>query len=150
MTDLYPDEEGYICDGNVVAFCKCAGSVPLHSGVKFGSTAVSGAISVLAGAADGDSNGISLKAGNTNDYIPVCFFGVVKMIAGDTIAEQDFLKSDASATYILPLDTFTHDQFSLWRGLVGATTGSIWRLGMALQAGAASGDEFLMLVGRIA
>lgn len=149
MTDLYPDEEGYICDGNVIAFCKCAATTALHAGVKFGATAVSGAISVLQGAADGDCNGIALKAGATGDYIPVCFYGIVKMIAGDTINEGDALKNDANATYILPIDTFTHDQFSLWRGVVGATTGTIWRLGMALQAGAASGDEFLMLVGRV-
>ena len=149
MTDLYPDEEGYICDGNVVAFCKCAAAVPLHSAVQFGTTAVSGAITVLAGAADGDSNGISLKAGASGDFIPVCFYGVVKMIAGDTFTAGDLLKSDASATYVLPIDTFIHDEFSLWRGVCGETTGTIFRLGMALQQGAASGDEVLMIVGRI-
>jgi hypothetical protein len=149
MTDLYPDEEGYISDGSVIAFCKAAGTIALHSGVTLGATAVSGAVSVVAGTADGDSVAVALKAASTNDYIPVCFYGVVKMVAGDTIDEGDVVKNDASATYVLPIDTLTHDQFTLWRGVVGATTGTAWRLGTAIQAGASSGDELLVLVGGI-
>jgi hypothetical protein len=149
MTDLYPDEEGYISDGTVISFCKAAGTIALHSGVTLGTTAVSGAVSVVAGSADSDSVAVALKAANTNDYVPVCFFGIVKMVAGDTINEGDVVMNDASATYVLPIATLTHDEFTLWRGVVGATTGTGWRLGTAIQAGAASGDELLVLIGRI-
>jgi len=149
MTDLYPDEEGYIADGSIVGFCKATAAIPLHSGVKFG-TSVSGVISVTAGAADGDSNGIALKEAAAGDFIPVCFYGVVKILAGAVLAEGDMVKSDASATYVLPIDTLTHDEYVLWRGVSGGVTATAWRLGMTLQAAAASGDEFLLLVGRIA
>jgi len=150
MADLYPDEEGYICDGNVIAFCKLAGTTALHEGVKFGTTDASGVISVLAGTAFGDCNAVALKAGVTGEFVPVCFYGVVKMLAGDTLTAGDILKSGTTAQYVLPIDTFTHDQFSLWRGLCGETTGTIFRLGMALQEGAVYGDDLLVLIGRIA
>ena len=146
MTDLYPDEEGYIADGSVIGFCKAATAITVHSGVSLGSA--SGVITVSAGTADGDSVGIALKAGNTNDFLPICFFGVVKMVAGAVFNEGDMVKSAAAPATVLPIDTLTHDQLTLWRGVIGAG-GSAWRLGMALQAAAATSDEFLLLVGRL-
>ena len=150
MTDLYPEEEGFISNGSVIGYCKADAAIALHSCVALGSTATSGAILVVAGSADGDSVGVALKAaGAAGDFIPVCFYGVVKMVGGAAINEGDVLKNDASATYVLQIDTLTHDQFTLWRGVVGASTGTAWRLGTALQGFAASGDEGLVLVGRV-
>lgn len=147
MTDLYPDEEGYISDGVVIGFCKAAGSIALHSAVYIGNTAVSGVVSVVAGSADADSCGVALKAADTNDYIPVAFGGIVKFVAGAAIAEGDMVENDASATYAIPISTLTAGQLVLYRGL--NYTGTRIRLGMALQAGASSGDEFLLLIGRV-
>ena len=147
MTDLYPEEEGYISDGTVIGFCKAAGSIALHSGVFLGATAVSGAVSVVAGSADGDSIAVALKAADTNDFIPVCFHGIVKMIIGDTMTAGDIVKNDASATYVLPL-VYTVDDILKLRGLNG--TGTVIRLGLLMQDGAASGDEALVFIGRIA
>lgn len=150
MTDLYPDEEGYIGDGAVIGFCRATAAIALHSAVQLHATGVSGVISVTAGAADGDGIGVALKeATAVGDRIPVCFYGVVKMVAGAVLAEGDMAKNDASATYVLPIDTLTHDEFELWRGVSGGATSTAWRLGMCLQAAAASGDEFLLLVGRL-
>ncbi len=146
MTDLYPDEEGYIVDGSVIGFCKATTAITLHSGVKLSSA--SGVISITAGSADGDAVGVALKAGDTNDFLPVCFYGVVKMAAGAVFNEGDMVKGAAAPATVLPIDTLTHDQLTLWRGVIGAG-GSAWRLGMALQAAAATSDEFLLLVGRL-
>jgi hypothetical protein len=148
MTDLYPDEEGYISDGKVIGFCKAAGSIALHSGVFLGTTSASGVVSVVAGSAHGDSVAVALKAADTDDYIPVCFHGIVKMVIGDTCTAGDIVMSDASATYVLPLNPFTEDEILKLRSLNG--TGTYCRLGMLLQPGAASGDEALVFIGRVA
>ena len=149
MTDLYPDEEGYIADGSVIGFCKATAAIPLHSAIKLNASAVSGLISVTAGAADGDSLGIALKEASAGDFIPVCWYGVVKMVGGAALNEGDMVRNDASATYVIPIDTLTHDEFELWRGVSGGATSTAWRLGMCLQEAASSGDEFLLLVGRL-
>ena len=150
MTDLYPSEEGYISDGSIIGYCTADAAIALHSGVQIGATSTSGAILVVAGSADGDSVGIALKeATAAGDRIPVCFYGVVKFVGGAVIAEGDQVISDASATYALPIQTYTHDEFAWYRGVCAGVTGTGWRLGMALQAAAASGDEFLLLVGRV-
>jgi hypothetical protein len=148
MTDLYPDEEGYISDGKVIGFCKAVGSIALHSAVFLGSTSVSGTVSVVAGSADGDSVAVALKAADTNDYIPVCFHGIVKMMIGDTMTAGDIVMNDANATYVLPIKAFTEDEILKLRGLNG--TGTYCRLGLLLQPGAASGDEALVFIGRVA
>jgi len=146
MTDLYPDEEGYISDGHVVGFCKVQAAVEIHEVVYVHGTAVSGAISVAPAAADGDGFAVTLKAGAAGDYIPVCFRGVVKMYAGDTITAMDMLQNDAVGTYVLPIPDTTSDEFVEWRGL--NWTGTRQRLGVALQAASTTGDEILVLVGR--
>jgi len=148
MTDLYPDEEGHISDGLRIGWCRSSAAIALHSGVFVDATAVSGEIMVTAGAVDGDSIGIALKEATAADqYIPVCFWGVVKFVAGEAFNEGDQIISDESATYGIIIETLTGGQMTCYRGL--NYTGLVCRLGVALQAGAASGDEFLLLVGRV-
>ena len=147
MTDLYPDEEGYISDGSVIGFCKAGGTITLHQGVFIGATAVSGAVSVIAGSADGDSIAVALKAAATNDMIPVCFHGIVKMIVGDTCTAGDIVMGSATADEVLPLVALTSDQVDLLRGV--SATGTYIRLGLLLQAGAAADDEALVFIGRL-
>ena len=149
MTDLYPDEEGYISDGAVIGFCKLVDSVELHAAVALGATSVSGVVSIVTGAADGDSYAVALKAGVTDDFIPVCFHGIVKMVVGDTMTiGGDIVMNDANATYVLPIRAMTEDEIIKWRGICG--TGTYIRLGMLMQNGAASGDEALVFIGRLA
>lgn len=147
MTDLYPDEEGYISDGHVVAFCKVQAAVEIHEVVWIHGTAVSGALSIAPAAADGDGFAVALKAGAAGEYVPVCFRGVVKLLAGDTITAMDILQNDALGTYVLPIATVTSDEMQVWRGL--NWTGTRQRLGVALQAASTSGDEILVLVGKM-
>ena len=149
MTDLYPDEEGFLSDGCVVGFCQADAAIALHSAVFIGGTSTSGAILVAAGTADGDSVGVALKAASAaGEEIPVCFHGIVKMVIGDTCTAGDIVMNDASATYVLPIKAFTEDEILKLRGLNG--TGTYCRLGLLMQAGAASGDEALVVIGRIA
>jgi hypothetical protein len=152
MTDLYPDEEGHIADGLVIGFCKVVDGVEINEAVGLGLTAVSGVVSIIASAADGDAVGIALKSGVTNDYVPVCFYGIVKMYAGDTITAGDIVKNDATGTFVLPIAVITDTTgVTGWTAIANykaiSHTGTAWRLGLALQNGATTGDELLMLVG---
>jgi hypothetical protein len=147
MTDLYPSEEGYISDGYVIGYCKCQAAIELHEVVYIHGTAVSGTISVAPAASDADGFAVALKAGAANDYIPVCFHGVVKLVAGDTLTVGDQLINDSLGTYVLPMPDTTATNATIFRGL--NNTGSRLRVGLALQNGAASGDELLVLVGRV-
>jgi len=154
MTDLYPDEEGHISDGLVIGFCKAVDSIELHEAVALGSTGVSGFVSVKAASADGDAVGIALKSASAGDVIPVCFYGVVKVVAGATITTGQMCMNDALGTYILPIpnieDTTAAEGWTNLIEYVGLCgTGTRNRLGIALQPAAASGDEFLLLVGGI-
>src|SRR4030042_6959321 len=98
--DLYPDEEGHIGDGLIIGYCKCQATVVQNAAVKIHATAVSGAVSVAPSAADADSYAVALKGGVVGDYIPVCFYGVVKMYGGSTITAGDFLINDASGIFV--------------------------------------------------
>ena len=147
MTDLYPSEEGYISDGYVIGYCKAQMTLELHDSVFIHGTAVSGVISVASAAADGNAIAITLKEAVTGDYIPVCFHGVVKLMAGDTLTGGDQLINDSLGTFVLPMPNTTSSNATVFRGL--NYTGTRLRLGVALQNGAASGDELLVLVGRV-
>jgi hypothetical protein len=147
MADTYPDEEGYLGKGLVVRMCKANGAIELHSGVFIAATAVNNYISVVAGAADGDSVGIALKAASDGGYLPVAFYGMVKLLAGDTINEQDIIINDSNPTYMLPVPTYTAGQLAVWRSL--NNTGTQCRLGMAVTGAAASGDEFVAIIGKL-
>lgn len=145
MTDLYPDEEGYIDEGQVVAFCKVQAEVEVHEVVYVHGAAVSGCISVAPAAEDGDGFAVTLKAGEAGEYIPVVLRGVVKIYAGDTITAMDMVQNDALGTYVLPIPAITSDELQEWRGL--NYTGTRQRVGVALQGGV-TGDEILVLVGK--
>jgi len=148
MTDTYPIEEGFIDDGMVVGFARCIGTVNLHYTVFTTAPASSTDLWVQQGADDADSIGVALKAGATNDRIPVCFYGVVKMKAAETaINEGDILENDATSNLLLPITTIGASDMTCFRGL--NYTGTRVRFGKALQAGAASVDELLVLVGRV-
>ena len=146
MADNYPSEEGHISDGLVIGFCKATATIELHEAVGIGITAVSNYVSVIPAAADGDAIGVALKAASANEMLPVCFYGVVKMVAGTAITAGQVVRSDSLGTYLLDLaDLSTGTAAPLYVGLNG--TGTALRLGIALQPAASSGDEFLVLVG---
>ena len=154
VTDYYPSEEGHICDGNVISFCRVQAAVEINEIVHLHGTDVSDYLSVAPAAADGDGYAVALKAGAAGDYIPVCFFGIVKLLSGGSVWACDTVMNDSLGTYILPIPTYTAHQFGeYFAGLAGPETAAVHRLGIALQGAttvAATGDEILVLVGRLA
>lgn len=149
MTDLYPDEEGYISDGTIVGFCKAAGSITLHGAVALGSTGVSSYISVVAaGVATGV--GIALKAADTNDYIPVAFKGIVKQTvgAGTFSVGAPVVASGTTAGVVEKLLVGFTTAMEYTNVIPGGTT-NLYRLGFALQAGTTAGDEALISLAAI-
>jgi len=146
--DLYPDEEGHISDGLIIGYCKAVDAIVQNQAVKLGITSVAGAVSVVACTGDGDSVGVALKAAAANEWVPVCFYGVVKMYAGDTLTAGGFIMNDSSGIYVLPIPTYNTLSYALYYA-ANFTSGTIYRLGMALQNGnsAATGGELLVLIG---
>lgn len=146
MTDLYPDEEGYIDAGLKIGFCKAAGSITLHGAVTIPATAVTSYISVTA-AGVGTGVGIALEAANTNDYIPVVFQGIVKQTVGTaTFAALKPVQSSGTTAAVVELITSGSGGEYYNMGYSDATTITWWRLGWSLQAGTTAGDECLIMV----
>jgi len=145
VVDYYPDEEGYISEGHVIGYAKAEGSITQLTAVKLGTTAA-GNVVVAAGAADGDSIGFALKTAVTNDLLPVALRGIIKIVAGEAIAANAVLKNDSSPGYMLVIgDLATGTAVPIFVGLNG--TGTVIRMGIALQDATQSGDEILMLLG---
>jgi len=128
--------------------CYCATSITELNTVFICAAATSGYVSVSVGAATGDSIAVALKTGVTGDIIPVAFGGVVKLISlGGGIAEGDCVISNTTPTSLTVLATYSAGQLIALRGI--NATGTICRLGTALQSGSATGDEILILIGRV-
>ncbi len=144
-TDYWPEKDGYISDGLVVGYCKAAGSITLHTAVKISASAASCLTVDEAGYQEGV--GVALLSADTNDFIPVCFYGVVKMKA-DTAAAISVMQTVVSGTTAaditrMPVVADTADNnYAANNG-----TGTLHKLGMALQAGTTDADELLVLIG---
>lgn len=79
---------------------------------------------------DGEKiGGTALKAGDTDDYIPVCVFGFVKMYAGGAVTAMDAVVTDDEGRAVKALAA---DQ-----GLEG---------GKALMSAGEADDEFMVFV----
>ena len=151
-TDNWANQEGYICNGNIIGFCELGTAAVAGEPVGFG-TAASNKIVVNLYSGAANAVGVTLKGGVTGDKVPVVFYGVVKMVAYSTCTVGGAVINSATAgttiTYgnVMPLtasDT-TDDQGFFLAAING--TGTAHVLGMALQAGTTLGDELLVLVG---
>jgi len=148
MTDLYPDEEGYIGDGLVIGFAKAAGSITLHGAVAIPATGVSSYVSVTA-ATYRTGIGIALRAADTNDYIPVVLYGIVKQWTGAApFAAGKLVTSATTAGYVDVMPAANATTMLEWNGLGNGGTTALNRLGLALQPGTTAGDEALIAIGR--
>jgi hypothetical protein len=151
MTDMWDSEEGYIAQGTDIGFCTLGTAVVAGECVTFGTSAAN-QIVVNKWAASGDSVGIAKKGGVTGDIIPVVFYGVVKLVANQTVTVGQCVQNSATAgttitwgncVPIANLATGTAAPlFCIENG-----TGTAHILGLALQDGATPGDEILVLVG---
>lgn len=145
MTDYWPHQEGVIADGFSIGFAEAYAAIEAFEVVHMHTTASTDSIYVAPAAADADGYAVALKAATAQgDIIPVMYLGIVKMVAGDTINEDDVLENDATGTYVLPIQTITAGQYTCYRAM--NYTGTRFRLGKTLN-GAVTGDEILVLVG---
>ena len=149
-TDNYPDEEGYISDGTVVGFCKAAAAIELNQQVALGITNVSNYISVIP-AAYTKGFGVALRAADTNDYIPVAWKGIVKMLANTAVAIPAGrpVVSGTTSGYVSGIPTFalgTDVIIMAYQNIMPGLTTVNWRFGYAMQAGVTDGDEILVML----
>jgi len=142
MTDYYPDEEGVLLDGISVGWCQLSTAVSAMGGVVL-DTATAGNIVVKAGTISMDCQGIAMRAGSSSDYIPVLFYGVAKMMLGNTGVGGSPVGAGTTAGYVLAIGSYTSSQINKLHGL--NYTGTVEILGKQLQAGV-TGDEVLILV----
>lgn len=156
---MWDKEEGYICQGSVIGFCELGSAVVAGECVMFGTSAANKVV-VNIWTAGFEAVGVSLKGGVTGEKIPVCFYGVVKMVGHVTMDAGSIVGNSATAgttiTYgnVIPATTVAGGTTVITayiadiiaRRSMGAT-GTAWTLGMALQVVATAGDEILVLVG---
>ena len=144
MVDYYPDEEGVLLDGISIGWAQASTTIYANTPIKL-ATATAGNI-VIAAAGDRAGIGVAMKAGSSSDYIPVLFYGVVKMfLSGTCVVGAAVVSGAAAATcgYVTRIPSYTVDQQLLLRGL--NYTGTVEVLGKAIQGGT-TGDEILILV----
>jgi hypothetical protein len=148
LTDLYPDEQGYIGDGLVIGYAKAAGSITLHGAVSIPATGVSSYVSVQAATLQ-TGVGIALRAADTNDYIPVVLYGIVKQTVGSvTFAAGKIVTSGTTAGTVNQMPAVNGTTMLEWNGLGNGGTTALNRLGLALQPGTTAGDLALIAVGK--
>ena len=145
-TDYYPKKDGHIEDGLLVGFCKAATSITVNSAVAIGNTTVSGVISVVS-ASFNTGVGWATKAANTNDMVPVVFYGIVKAVGSTSVAIStgQSVVSDTTAGRVTNLAVM--NATTTCTLVTNSGTGTIHILGMALQAATTDADEILILVG---
>jgi hypothetical protein len=142
--DYWPQEEGYIVEGEPVMMCTATAAIGEMSCVKL-DTCVAGCVKVTATAAAADSVGVALRsASGAGSMVPVAFRGVVKMLAGAAFALGAPVTSNGAA---LP-DTASVIIAGTSQAILLGTGGADRILGTALHAGTNIGDEVLVLLGR--
>jgi hypothetical protein len=149
--DMWDSEEGYICQGTDIGFCTLGTAVVAGECVKLG-TSVANQIVVSKWAAIGDSIGIAKKGGVTGDVVPVIFYGVVKLVAHITVTVGSCVRNCQTAgttiTWgnVVPIAVNSGGTYDTGLAM-NNQTGTAHVLGLALQDGANSGDEILVLIG---
>lgn len=142
--DAYPDEEGVILDGFSVGFAKCVNSIAGLQQVALGTTQVAGVISIVAGAAQGDSIALAMKAGVTDDIIPILLYGVAKMQGSAACKVGAGIESGVTAGIVVPVATQTAGAFT--RYMKYNYTGTAFIYGYCLQPVVTALDEILVLI----
>jgi hypothetical protein len=142
LTDYYPDEEGVLLDGISLGWCQASTTITANSQVAM-DTATSGNVVVKQGAYR-DSIGVAMRGGSSSDYVPVLFYGIVKMKLAVTVAAGAPICSDTTAGYIGPMASYATATYLQMIHAV-CYTGSVEVLGKAMQGGVTD-DEVLVLV----
>ena len=148
MTDNFPDKTGYIADGHTLAFCKCANVIALGEYVKFTTTITSGILNV-GNQVYGTGIAMAMKAGNTNDIIPVALYGVVKTSMGASVVANRHVFAGTTAGIAIVIPSNAADAFVMDHNgpNTSSTTKYYMCLGVALQSSTTEADQGLILLG---
>ncbi len=144
MTDHWPQLPTGVplTTGYEIGFCYCTAGVTEGYAVTKG-THASGKIPVTVSGAIGDGIGVVLKTGSAGDYVPVLFYGAIKLDTSSAITIGRFVVNASGGATVAQISTVGSD--------ISATLvvfgGASYVLGMAMQT-AASGDEIVVLVGK--
>jgi hypothetical protein len=136
VTDNWPDEEGFISEGEIVSLFKATAAVTKGTYVR-----LTGDLEVQPAVADSDSIGVALKDASNGEKASVCLHGVCKVKAGGVIARGKAVKSDDQGRAIEMSDQAVDEG--------GTATYTIYygrKAGIALQAAAAADDWILVFV----
>ena len=151
MTDNYSIEDGVMFQGFDVGICQAATIIYPLTAVTLGLTTVANCISVVQSSLVAQGMGVAMKYGVTGDYIPVLFYGIAKMFAGNAITAGQSIISGTTQTgmqgYVIANTAFSNaTYYNAMAGLDG--TGTAYILGKCLQ-NSASGDYSLCLINPI-
>ena len=136
MTDNWPDEEGFISEGEIVSLLKATAAITKGTFVR-----LTGDLEVQLAVLDSDPIGVALKDASSDEKVSVCLHGVCKVKAGGAITRGKAVKSDASGRAIEMSDQAVDEG--------GTATYTIYygrKAGIALQAAVAADDWILVFV----
>lgn len=136
MSDKWPEEEGFISEGEIVSLFKATAAVSKGTLVQ-----LTGDLEIQPAVANSDPIGVALKDVESGETVPVCIHGVCKVKAGGAITRGKAVKSDASARAIELSDQAVDEG--------GTATYTVYyarKAGVALQAASAANDWILIFV----
>lgn len=153
--DQWDSQEGYISQGQVIGFVELGTAAVAGEPLGFGTPAANKIVMDLY---TGEANGVGvcLKSGGTGDKVPVCFYGVCKMLAFSVCTVGGFVISagtpGTTITYgaVTPLTAEAGTTVYTMQGMQLARnngTGTAFLLGQCLQAGTTVGNQLLVLIG---
>lgn len=132
-----------ICAGHYeIGFCYCTAGVTEGYVVKVGTHATD-YVPVTVSAAIGDGIGVALKTGAAGEYVPVLFYGAIKLDTSAAVTIGKFVVNASGGATVVQICPVGSD-ISATLKVFG---GSSYVLGLALQT-ATSGDEIVVLVGK--
>jgi len=79
-TDKWPDEEGFISEGEIVSLFKATAAISKGTFVR-----LTGDLEVQPAISGSDPIGVALKDAEDSDVLPVCLHGVCKVKTGGAI-----------------------------------------------------------------
>jgi len=135
-TDKWPDEEGFISEGEIVSLFKATATISKGTFVQ-----LTGDLEVQPAVSTSDPVGVALKDAENGDMVPVCLHGVCKVKAGGAITLGKAVKSDDSARAVELSDQAVDEG--------GTSTYTIYyarKAGIALQAASGVDDWILVFV----
>lgn len=135
-TDHWPDEEGFISEGEIVSLFEAAAAITKGTLVY-----LTGDLEVSPAVADCDPIGVALKDASSGEKVPVCIHGVCKVKAGTVIERGKAICSDASARAVQLVDVTINESGSATWVIRYAR-----KAGIALQAAGAADDWILIFV----